>query len=290
MIVKIEKRTNLKFTTSETSMDRKNESFKLQLVDPVLENLIKDIVNKCTLLIDKYFLPSEITFHLEYSAHVVGPDYSEEIPAGIVLSRQTPKENSVRIGMFDLENENTLRYVLAHEMGHMLPEWVSRKSGKTKKIDEVITFWSKPIYEGIADFSASYVTQNTSLGKLDDWYHRDILTYDYLEDARSQKLGMTEMCKKGFEQLGLIPKYKFYQNWIDTIDMYVQETGMKDPYSEGSWVAGQLWKMSDMGSNKKIWQALADLAYSGKDFSCSNEFITHVSQALDKAGFKKWIN
>ena len=159
-------------------------------------------------------------------------------------------------------------------------EWVARKSGSTSLDDEVIQFWSKPIYEGIADFAAACVTGRTLIGSNNLWFHRDILKYDSLEMSKNPDESMYNSIARAFFLQGLTPKSKFYTNWLNTIEQVLIRAETKDPYSEGTWVAGELWRMSHNCKDQKIWIILSDFAASGKLFNHSDVFIQSVKDKM----------
>lgn len=281
MKIVIEDRKNLSFTTSSTSMDRENENFELATPPIKIREAIEQTICSTIKFIDKEYLPDELFIQLEHSAQVQSPNYSELIPTSLVLSQQIPIKNSIRLSLYELENDRTaLNSILAHEVGHMLMEWIARRSNVTDSSQEVIHFWSKPIYEGIADFTSACVTGQTLIGSRDLWFGRDILQYNSLEDAKNPTLSMAESIKIAFNEIGLIPKYQFYRNWLSTVEQFLKDANIKDPYSEGTWVAGQLWKMSNSCTDKRIWSVLSKFAESGEPFSDSAEFIQAVNKNL----------
>ena len=254
MKINIESRIDLYFETSGSSMDRISESYSVVEPENKAAKVIKEAVLAAAKLIDTSFWPDEFTIHLEKKATIKGPAYIETVPTSLVLSRQIPQENAIRLGIYELENnEKAFASILSHEVGHMIMEWVSRKSGSTSPDDEVIPFWSKPIYEGIADFATACVTGSTLVGSNRIWFNRDILKYSSLEQSRNPEEKMSTSIEEAFFSLNLIPHFKFYTSWLNTIEKFLEKTGTKDPYSEGTWVAGELWRVSHECKNRRIW-------------------------------------
>ena len=246
MKVNIIQKENLSYSTSETSMERINEVYNIGAPSSQISNLVNEIVCKTSSLVDHKYLPKEINIQIENEALVKGPNYEEMIPSSLILSLQVPQKNTIVLGMLEMNGDSkALESVLAHEVGHMLVEWIARDTGHTSKEESALQFWSKPIYEGVADFAAACITNSTVIGSHGIWFNRNILEYDTLNDSQNPSLSMDKMIENSFIELDLIPRYKFYANWLRTIKMYLTDAGIKDPYSEGTWVAGSLWKMSN---------------------------------------------
>lgn len=65
---------------------------------------------------------------------------SEKIPILVTTSQQNPGRSEVRIGVYELnENNNVLASVLGHELGHMVIEWACRSNGITQNNEYVIS-------------------------------------------------------------------------------------------------------------------------------------------------------
>ncbi len=277
MEIRIVQHDSLRFRYEDNITNRRSSSSIARVHD---HPEVVSVVAETACLVDKKYHPILLTIHLEFEAEAETSELRETIPLSLVFSQQIPPENSIRLGMLEMKDDPiALRSILAHEMGHLIVEWVARTHGVAKASDYVIPFWSKPIYEGVADFAAACVTRSTLIGSEKCWFHRDILTYTTLEDARDPSLDMGEQLERGFRTLGLIPKYDSYARWVDFIRSSFKRQGIRDPYSEGTWLAGQLWELSKNGlAGPKVWDAITRLTASGEAFHEPNFFLSRIAQ------------
>ena len=71
--------------------------------------------------------------------------------------------------------------------------------------------------------------------------------------------------KQAFIEMGLLPKYPIYQDWISKVEKYFEATGGSDPYAEGAWFAGELSKSANTPAKQsKLVLLLIRSAKSGK--------------------------
>lgn len=173
----IKRRENLCFTADDISSPRICESYDLSPVSQSLEEFSQKIVKKCLAFLPLKYHPSHLWIDLEYKGKIIfSSNGSEEIPISLVMSQQQPSTSRIRMGMHEIEYDlPAFESILAHEMGHMLPEWCFRKAGLVTDEDTVIPYWSKSIYEGVADWIASVITEQTTIGSTQIWFSRDII-------------------------------------------------------------------------------------------------------------------
>ncbi len=149
------------------------------------------------------------------------------------------RESLIQIGLMEIENDElAFKSVLAHEMGHMLIEWPSRKMGFTAEQDALVTHWCKSIYEGIADWIGYNITASNYIGSPNIWFKRKLGEFQDLESVQNNIGNIVEEIFTGLTSAELIPKYAAYQEWADLIKL--QYTDKIDPYAEGSYLA---WKL-----------------------------------------------
>jgi hypothetical protein len=276
MHVKIEMRDKVEFEATTPYLSRGKEGFEFTTTPPWLQDLIQGTVEKTASLIDPLFFPEEVRIILEREVLVHHKDFSEQVPASLVLSGQIPPQNAIRLGLFEIGDDiAAIRSILAHEMGHMIMEWVARKSGKASESDFVLPFWSKAIYEGVADFAAVCVTGDTLVGSRNGWFQRDILQFSELSEVPPPSV---QKIREGFVAHSLIPQFRTYVNWLAAIEDYFQGSGSREPYAEGTWIAGQLWRMSSSCNDRIIWQTITSIAAEGKDLRDSKEFLRLVRE------------
>jgi hypothetical protein len=162
-------------------------------------------------------------------------------------------------------------------MGHMLVEWVGRKSGVVDAAKPFMDLWSKPIYEGVADWVAAVTTNSTVIGSNAIWFKRSILAFDSLEDAREKSVGaMPALLERGLNEMQLIEKYRAYREWLELVKKYLSDK--PDPYAEGQWIAGELWKISDEGKrSKEVFGSAINLLLSGRPLIDPKDFVSLIS-------------
>ena len=117
--------------------------------------------------------------------------------------------------MLEIE-KNTVAYesILAHELGHMIVEWPTRIKGLVKDSDLVIPYWSKSIYEGVADFFAVSLTGRRIIGSSDIWFNRAIDDYEDYDSAKNPDGGTLALAIKGLESMDLQERFLAYNQWI----------------------------------------------------------------------------
>lgn len=278
--IKIENRTNLQFESTDAFLTRQNETYLSNEASPEIKSLVQQTVLDTIQLIDPTFYFSNIKIQLESEALIKSASYTETIPISVVFTQQLPPENAIRFGTLEVINDpQAFRSILAHEMGHMIMEWVARKNGTAKESDSVLPFWSKSIYEGVADFASACVTGKTLIGSKGAWYSRDILKYQDLDSARNPNPNIADIISNGFSSIGLIPKYRSYVELSETLTDLVKSKAMKDSYAEGTWVAGQLWKLSSECHDKKIWKTLTEFSKRGTAIQDPADFIDQVKKS-----------
>jgi len=273
-------RKNLAFESPNLGDARTSESFEAVDASEVESAAIRKIVSKSLELLDSKYWPKEVTVDLESEAEMIFPDgFRELIPISLIVSQQQPSKSSIRMGMWEIKgNFRAFESILAHEMGHMLPEWISRSAGITSINEPFLTHWSKPIYEGIADWTSAAITGRTIIGSEDVWFGRDILKWATLADSQNTIGDMSKLITVALEQNGLL-KFRAYREWAELVDRYL---GNKpDPYAEGQWIASQLWKEScGQRYAKNVYVAIQNIAESGEELESSEDFLIKIKSYL----------
>lgn len=264
---------------------RKNESFVKVPVSREQEDIIRKTVSDAMAFLPAKYWPSKLTISLENKAIVSWSDgLVELLPMSLATSEQNPPRSAIRFGTFELNgNLAALQSIIAHEVGHSMIEWACRQAGVTAPNQFTISHWSKPIYEGVADFIAASVTHSTLIAP-GTWVERDILEYPTLIESKNPKRSTSEILALAYGKLGLVPQYRSYNRFLDFVNQFTAKTGIKDPYSEGTWVAGSLWKLSNSGQNSRgIFRIILQLAVSGKEFQNSEDFVHAVTEIFLRA-------
>jgi hypothetical protein len=273
-------RENLSFHAEDLGSERTKESFDSGVETAEVADLTKGIVLQSLDLLDKKYWPKEIGIDFETWGRMYWPDGSmEELPISLIVSQQRPKDSRIRLGMHEiLKDRDAQSSIIAHEMGHMLVEWAGRKAGVVDPTKSFMDLWSKPIYEGVADWVAAVVTGSTIIGSNATWFSRNILAYDSLKDAREKSFGaMPVLLERGLNEMQLPQKYRAYREWLELVKKYLGDK--PDPYAEGQWIAGELWKISDkQNQGKRVFGTVIDLLVSGKKMDNPEEFILLVSK------------
>ncbi len=256
--------TDYSFTADSFFEDRKNVTFKEKPADPKFQKWALEAIDKVNQLIPKDDQLQSLKLKLIFQANIqTSYGLISAVPVSIIDSYQEPKTLSIRLGMLELkDDEITFKITVAHEYSHLVFENASRKSGKTNANAEVMTSWSKPIYEGAADLMASLALNTHYTGGLDCWATRDLFEFENLEEAQNAKDATITKARKAFQMMGLVPKFKIYENWLELVEKFIQSSGNKDPYAEGSWFAGGLLRIAD--THQKKMNLVRELIYEAK--------------------------
>lgn len=273
-------RKNLIFKAENLGDVRTDEIFQQEALSAEKNLDIRNTVDLCMQLLDEKYWPSQLHIDLETEAQMIFPDgFKENIPVSLITSQQQPSKSRIRMGMFELNGDaEAFKSILAHEMGHMLPEWACRKVGVTQSNDQFINHWSKPIYEGVADWVGAVISNSTIIGSKKIWFHRDILAWNSLSDAQNTVGAMAKLVNESLNASELT-KYRAYREWVELVDKYLGD--QPDPYAEGQWIAKQLWELSDKQNNsKKIFNAIIEVAISGKKINKADSFLSDIKIQL----------
>jgi len=241
---------------------------------------IRSVVSSSLDLLDLKYWPSEVIVDLESEAEMIFPDgFKELIPVSLIVSQQQPSKSSIRMGMWEIEgNSRAFESILAHEMGHMLPEWISRSAGITSPNEPFLTHWDKPIYEGVADWTSAVITGRTIIGSEDLWFCRDILKWDSRAESQNTIGEMSRLITSALGQNGLL-KFRAYREWAELVNRYLGDK--PDPYAEGQWIASQLWKVSSgQRFAKNIFAAIQKIAEDGEKLESSEDFLIKIRSHL----------
>ncbi len=207
-----------------------------------------------------------VKIKLIFEAHISDNKGKKQlIPISIIESYQEPKTTSMRLGMAELKDDrDSFQLVVAHEYAHLVIENASRNAGSTRKDAESIEFWSKPIYEGVADLLASWALRSEFTAGRDNWSAQNLNEYSNLDQAKKAKDNTVEKARRAFKKMELIPKFSIYEDWLKKIEKYVSANGGSDPYAEGRWLAGSIRTAATTPEKqKKIADALVNMARSG---------------------------
>ena len=271
----INRRENLCFIATDICGPRTFESFDLLPISKTLEESALKVVERCLFFLPLEFHPEQLWIDLEYSGKIIfqGSERFELIPISLVMSQQQPASSRIRMGMHEIGNDiKAFESILAHEMGHMLPEWALRKSNLVSEQDSVIPFWSKPIYEGIADWLAAVITEQTVIGSDKIWFSRNINEFKSISEARDTIGGMSKILEEGFKSEQLAPKFIAYQEWLNLVFHYFGDK--VNPYAEGQWIASQLWEISnEIQGAKKLFKKILEIGLTGKELQDSESFV-----------------
>ncbi len=83
--------------------------------------------------------------------------------------------------------------------------------------------------------------------------------------SRKAKDSTVSRAKKAFRQIGIIPKYRIYQDWLSKVEQFFKTSGGTDPYAEGTWFAGALLKSANtLEKRNKLIKLSIDSAKIGK--------------------------
>ena len=227
------------------------------------------------LFLPKEFQKEPLTVFFEEKADIKFPDGTiESTPLSLITTMQHPRKNSIRMGSLETgERVALFRSQLSHEVSHLLVEWASRQSGVTSRDQEFFTNWSKSIYEGVADFITAVVTRSTLIGSEEIWFRRDIKSFETLSEARHSRLSL-DLARFGLKREGLAPKFRVYREWLDWLESVFRDEQVIDPYAEGLWIAGQLWKKVEAGcDSRELVSNIIRLAAIEKRFENPQLFI-----------------
>jgi hypothetical protein len=282
--VKVLELKDYQFTGTSFLDDRPDLSFKEAEATTQYRKWSEDAVGNVNTLLPVGARLCEVKFKLIFQAEIKSPDgkQRQSVPISMLESYQEPKTHSVRLGMLEMKNdEATFKDVVAHEYAHLVFENTSRTAGTTKETDEVIPFWPKPVYEGLADLVSSFAMNTTQLGSKRVWGARDLNEFSTVDEAKRSKAEIVSKARKAFREYGLIPKYAIYQDWLNRIDHFIKASGGVDPYAEGVWLAGALHKKADnIQQQKKMIQVLVSRAKAGTPTTDAKSFYDSIVKAL----------
>ncbi len=269
-------RRDLTFEAPDLGGMRTGETFRQERLSLANSLALDATITDCLQLLDAKYWPAQVKIELETEAQMTFPDgFKETIPVSLIVSQQQPSISSIRMGMFEINDDaKAFKSILAHEMGHMLPEWACRKTGVTGADEPFLTHWSKPVYEGVADWIAAVISGTTLIGSHNIWFQRDILAWESLAESKGTVGALARFMKESLQRTGLT-KYRAYREWIDIVNRYMGDK--PDPYAEGQWIAKQLWTLSTGRRNAKwICDAIIHVAASGQSFDDSEIFLAEV--------------
>lgn len=278
--IKASERKNLFFESCDLGSPRTNEFFDEVAVSEAKSDQIRLVVDQSLQLLDLRYWPVQLSIDLETSATMQFPDgFQEQIPISLIVSQQQPKDCSIRMGVWDIENDSiAFQSILAHEMGHMLPEFACRQTGVVPPSDPFLTHWSKPIYEGVADWTAAVIMNSSLIGSNSCWFSRDILKWETLAESQDTVGDMAELLRSSITKLQL-DNYRAYSEWIELVGKYLGD--QPDPYAEGQWIAKQLWlKSSGRRRSRKVFDAIINVALTGDEFKSAEGFLAEVDRKM----------
>lgn len=274
----IKKRENLVFESSDLTGNRTKETYEETSCGNEILRLSKSLYEKALGFLPRSYWPEKLNIALESKANITitGENINEEAPMSLITSRQVPNQSEIRMGMHEIEGDlDAYSSILAHELGHMIIEWPSRKQGVVKDSDEVIPFWSKSIYEGVADFFAVILTGSRIIGSENIWFNRSIDDFKDYESAKNSNKGTLSLAVEGLTSQDLDKKYKSYSHWLSLIEKYVNELG-EDPYTTGTVLARDLFNLSERIGQDAVMRKIIDIALTGKKFDLPQIFYDEV--------------
>jgi hypothetical protein len=277
--VKVIQKQNLTYRSVNLGSSlRGHESYTEKAAPPKLNQLIVSVVKITARLLPSKFLPKTLIINIEEEAlFSKNGSVFERIPLSLIFTAQVPLKNQIRFSNYEIKNcAQCIRTILAHETGHLLMEWVGRGSGVLKLDQTMHTIWSGSIYEGVADYISAIVNQTTDIGARGAWFGRNILQYKTLEEAQAQSTNTLQVVEAAFKMSGLIPRYRSYSDMISEMKSEWPAAGYRDPYIEGSWLAGELWRLSQVKGSRAVFGSIVHIASKGQRFSDPREFLKAV--------------
>lgn len=265
--VQVVELSNYSFAADSFFQERKNLAFIEVPADTKFSTWALDAIERVNLLIPNQDRLDNVKIKLIFEADIqTSSGLIVAVPMSMIDSYQEPKTLSIRLGMLELKNDEiSFKMTVAHEYSHLIFENASRSAGTTLPTAEAIEFWAKPIYEGTADVMAAMALNTHYTGSILSWGTRDLLEFKTLEDAQKAKDTTVVKARDAFQKMSLIPQFQIYVNWLEVIEKFIQSAGGKDPYAEGSWFAGSLFKVADSHEKKlKLASELLSQAKSGQ--------------------------
>jgi hypothetical protein len=274
-------REHLVFHATDLLSERTRETFVSSFCDDKIAGTTEKVVTDSLNLLEKNYWPEEVGIDFEVRGRMFWPDGSNEfLPISLLLSQQRPKDSRVRLGMHEIMNcSEALASITAHEMGHMLVEWIARKANVVDPNKPFMDMWCKSIYEGVADWVAAVVTGSPIVGSKKIWFNRCIFEFKSLDEARSKSVGaLPILLENSLREVSLLD-FRAYREWLELVKKHL---GCKpNPYAEGQWVAGELWRISNEGANAKtVFEAISEQIVSGRKVNDPTEFIYLLSTRL----------
>ena len=257
---------NLKFEAESFFGERKNQSFLESSASEKYTDWAEEAIKPVNGLLPPEAILEHVKIKLIFEASIVSRGNTTRVPISMIESYQEPKSNSIRLGMHELKDDKkSFQLTLAHEYAHLVFENASRISGSTETQSEQIAFWSKPVYEGVADFVMSVSLNSDFTAHPNNWSARSLFEFDSLMSARSAKDRTVEKARSAFLAMGLIPKYPIYEDWLVRVESFILSLGGSDPYAEGRWLAGSLRiAAKNRAQQRKIISRILLNAKSGK--------------------------
>ncbi len=265
--VEVVELTTYSFTSDSFFDERKNLSFIERPAEEKFVRWAAEAIAKVNRLIPSENRVPKVKLKLIFSANIkTRRALLKDVPISIIESYQEPKTNSIRLGMLELKDSQlSFQQTVAHEYTHLIFEKVSRETGATPLEKEHMEFWLKSVYEGVADMMASLALETPYTGEPGIWSTRNINEFKTLDEAKGAKASTVPRAKKAFRKMGLIPKYKIYEEWLKRVEQFFKASGGADPYAEGTWFAGALLKKADTPARRtKLIKVLIDSAKVGK--------------------------
>ncbi|MCB0412286.1 MAG: hypothetical protein KDD22_07155 [Bdellovibrionales bacterium] len=275
--LEVTSKTDLSFRADDLLSDRIDEVFTKTLPSSEVQLATQTLFSKTLEYLPKKYWPSSLQVVLESSAFIVSEIETGVLPLSMVNSYQLPRTSMIQIGMFELENDLWgYRWVVGHELGHMIVEWASRKAGSTDENAPRISFWEQTIYEGVGDYFAGILNENNDYSPGSRWYYRNPFRFKTLTEAMSTKDNSITRAEVAFRESGLLG-HPLYEDWLSKAKAY---TKGRDPYMPGSWLAGRLLLLGRRVGHQKVAKAIIELAVEGKKISHPKVFLEEVNSYL----------
>lgn len=258
---------NLKFTAESFFSEKKDLEFQEIPADNKYQEWAEEAIHKVNELLPKDAIVPVVKIKLIFEALITNSNGKKKLtPISIIESYQEPKTNSMRLGMAELKDDKkSFQLTVAHEYAHLVLENASRTAGTTSKDSDGIEFWSKPIYEGVADLFMSFALDSELTAGRDNWSSRSIYEFSNLDDAKKAKDSTIQKARSAFRKMGLIPQFPIYEDWLTKVEKYISSLGGIDPYAEGRWLAGSIRKLTKTKEDKKaIVAKIVQSARSGE--------------------------
>lgn len=276
--------SNYKFSANSFFDEKKDVSFDEKPADRKYFTWAEEAIHRVDDLLPSADRLPQVKIKLIFTASIQTKSaLFPNVPISIIESYQEPKTHSIRLGMLELkDSKESFQLTVAHEYSHLVLENASRKAGTTLATSDQIEFWSKSVYEGIADLFMSLAMNSNFTAEPGTWAAHDLNEYSSLKKAKAAKDTTVATARLAFQKMNLIPKYPLYEDWLSKIGAYIKGHGGHDPYAEGRWLAGSLKKSANTNAKKeKLVLLVLEAAKAGTKVDDTQTFHNRVIKDIN---------